>query len=192
MKPDVILKGAEVLSQKRFALKNYTFELKKKEGHYETQQREIYEHGDAVAVLLYNQEKRTVLLTKQFRLASYLNGNENGYLIEACAGMLDKDTPEVAVKKEIKEETGYEVSKVQKVFEAFTSPGAFTEKIHFFVAEYAAENKVSEGGGLMEEGEEVEVLEMEFDRAYDLIASGGIQDAKTLLLLQYAKINGLF
>lgn len=192
MKPDVILKGAEVLSDKRFALKNYAFELKKKDGHFETQHREIYEHGDAVAVLLYNQQKKTVLLTKQFRLASYLNGNESGYLIEVCAGMLDKDTPEVAVKKEVREETGYEVSSVQKVFEAYTSPGAFTEKIHFYVAEYAAENKVSEGGGLIEEGEEVEVLEMEFDQAYNLIASGGIQDAKTMLLLQYAKINELF
>lgn len=191
MKPDVIIKGAEVLSQKRFALKNYTFELKKKEGHFETQHREIYEHGNAVAVLLYNQEKNTVLLTKQFRLASYLSGNESGYLIEACAGMLEDDTPEAAVKKEVKEETGYEVNKVQKVFEAYTSPGAFTEKIHFFVAEYTAENKTSEGGGVSEEGEEIEVLEMPFDQAYALIASGEVQDAKTILLLQYAKINGL-
>lgn len=191
MKPDVIIKGVEVLSQKRFALKNYTFELKKKEGHFETQHREIYEHGNAVAVLLYNQEKNTVLLTKQFRLASYLSGNESGYLIEACAGMLEDDTPEAAVKKEVKEETGYEVNKVQKVFEAYTSPGAFTEKIHFFVAEYTAENKTSEGGGVSEEGEEIEVLEMPFDQAYALIASGEVQDAKTILLLQYAKINGL-
>lgn len=191
MKPDVIIKGVEVLSQKRFALKNYTFELKKKEGHFETQHREIYEHGNAVAVLLYNQEKNTVLLTKQFRLASYLSGNESGYLIEACAGMLEDDTPEAAVKKEVKEETGYEVNKVQKVFEAYTSPGAFTEKIHFFVAEYTAENKTSEGGGVSEEGEEIEVLEMPFAQAYALIASGEVQDAKTILLLQYAKINGL-
>lgn len=191
MKPTVNLIAAEVLSEKRFPLKSYTFELQKKDGRLETQHREIYEHGDAVAVLLYNKKQKTVLLARQFRLASFLKGNESGYLIEACAGMLDGDTPEAAAKKEVKEETGYEVSSVQKVFEAFTSPGAFTEKIHFFVAEYATENKVSEGGGLAEEGEEVEVLEMDFDQAYGLIASGGVQDAKTILLLQYAKINRL-
>lgn len=178
-----------MLSEKRFPLKDYTFELRKKDGRLETQHREIYEHGDAVAVLLYNKERKTVLLTRQFRLVSYLKGIESGYLIEACAGMLEGDTPEKAAKKEVKEETGYEVTGVQKAFEAFTSPGAFTEKIHFFVAEYRPENKVSEGGGLAEEGEEVEVLEMDFDQAYNLIATGGIQDAKTILLLQYAKIN---
>ena len=191
MNEDIMMKETEILSQKRFALKNYTFELKKKDGRFETQHREIYEHGNAIAVLLFSKEKRTVLLTKQFRLASYLNGNDSGYLIEACAGLLDGDRPEMVVKKEIKEETGYEISKVQKVFEAYMSPGAFTEKIHFFVAEYRAENKVSEGGGLKEEQEEIEVLEMEFDKAYAMIASGEIQDAKTILLLQYAKINGL-
>lgn len=191
MNPTVNIKGAEVLSEKRFTLKNYTFEIQKRDGRLETQHREIYEHGDAVAVLLYNKERNTVLLTRQFRLASFLNGNESGHLIEACAGMLDSDTPEAAARKEIKEETGYQVSKVQKVFEAFTSPGAFTEKIHFFVAEYTSEDKVSEGGGLAEEGEEVEVLEMDFEQAYGLIASGGIQDAKTIMLLQYAKIQGL-
>lgn len=191
MNPTVNIKGVEVLSEKRFPLKNYTFEIKKKDGRVETQHREIYEHGDAVAVLLYNKARKTVLLTRQFRLASFLKGIESGNLIEACAGMLDGDTPEAAALKEVKEETGYELSSVQKAFEAFTSPGAFTEKIHFFVAEYADENKVGEGGGLAEEGEEVEVLEMDFDQAYSLIVSGGVQDAKTIMLLQYAKINGL-
>ena len=192
MNTDVIIKEAEVLSQKRFALKKYSIELKKKDGHFETQHREIYEHGNAIAVLLFNKERKTVILTKQFRLASYLNGNKSGYLIEACAGLLDGDAPEVVVKKEAKEETGYEINKVQKVFEAYMSPGAFTEKIYFFVAEYAAENKVNEGGGLREEQEEIEMLEMAFDRAYSMITSGEVQDAKTILLLQYAKINGLF
>lgn len=191
MNPTVNIKGVEVLSEKRFPLKNYTFEIKKKDGRVETQHREIYEHGDAVAVLLYNKARKTVLLTRQFRLASFLKGIESGNLIEACAGMLDGDTPEAAALKEVKEETGFELSSVQKAFEAFTSPGAFTEKIHFFVAEYADENKVGEGGGLAEEGEEVEVLEMDFDQAYSLIVSGGVQDAKTIMLLQYAKINGL-
>src|ERR1044072_3063404 len=155
MNKDIIIKEATILSDKRFALKNYTFELKKKDGHFELQHREIYEHGNAIAVLLFNREKGTVILTKQFRLASYLNGNNSGYLVEACAGMLDCDTPEIVVKKEIKEETGYEINNVQKVFEAYMSPGAFTEKIHFFVAEYNVENKVSEGGGLIEEQEEI-------------------------------------
>ncbi|MBD0349664.1 MAG: NUDIX domain-containing protein [Flavisolibacter sp.] len=191
MNTDVIIKETEVLSQKRFALKNYSIELKKKDGHFETQQREIYEHGNAIAVLLFNKERKTVILTRQFRLASYLNGNKSGYLIEACAGLLDGDRPEEVVKKEVKEEIGYEIKKVQKVFEAYMSPGAFTEKIYFFVAEYTAENKISEGGGLKEEQEEIEVMEMELEKAYALIESGEVQDAKTILLLQYAKINGL-
>ncbi|MBD0374036.1 MAG: NUDIX domain-containing protein [Flavisolibacter sp.] len=191
MNTDVIIKETEVLSQKRFALKNYSIELKKKDGLFETQQREIYEHGNAIAVLLFNKERKTVILTRQFRLASYLNGNKSGYLIEACAGLLDGDRPEEVVKKEVKEEIGYEIKKVQKVFEAYMSPGAFTEKIYFFVAEYTAEDKISEGGGLKEEQEEIEVMEMELEKAYALIESGEVQDAKTILLLQYAKINGL-
>ncbi|MGZ3833223.1 MAG: NUDIX domain-containing protein, partial [Mucilaginibacter sp.] len=133
----------------------------------------------------------TVILTRQFRMPSYINGNTDGYLIECCAGLLDKDNPEECIKRETEEETGYKVSDVKKVFEAYMSPGSVTEILHFFVAEYAKEMKVGDGGGLDEENENIEVLELPFSKALSMIITGEIKDAKTIMLLQYAQINNL-
>jgi nudix-type nucleoside diphosphatase (YffH/AdpP family) len=191
MSENIKINKTEILSNKRYILKNIEFELKKKDGCWEKQQREVYDHGNAVTVLLYNNEKRTVILTKQFRIASYLNGNKEGTLIEACAGLLEDETPEEAVKREITEETGYELKEVKKIFEAYMTPGAYTELLYFFIAEYESKQKINEGGGLVEEQEEIEILEIDFDKAYKMIQTGEIKDAKTILLLQYARLNNL-
>jgi GDP-mannose pyrophosphatase NudK len=141
--------------------------------------------------LLFNKLKKTVVLIKQFRLPTYLNQNESGFLIEACAGILEQEHPKECIKRETEEETGYQLHDVQKIFQAYMSPGAVTEIIYFFVAEYDAEMKKGKGGGLASEHENIEVIELPFQTAYDMIASGKIVDAKTIMLLQYAKINQL-
>ena len=141
--------------------------------------------------MLYNQSKKTVILTRQFRLPTFVNGNENGMLIESCAGLLDKDNAEDSIRKETEEETGYKVTKVRKIFESYMSPGSVTEILYFFVAEYNKDMKVSEGGGLEAEQENIEVLELEFDKAFNMIYTGEIKDGKTIMLLQYAKIHNL-
>ena len=141
--------------------------------------------------MLYNPNKRTVILTRQFRLPTYLNGNEDGMLIEACAGLLDKDDPENCIMRETEEETGYRVTEVRKVFEAYMSPGSVTEILYFFIAEYADQMKVNEGGGVDHEEENIEVLELHIDRALDMVSSGEIRDAKTIMLLQYLRLNSI-
>jgi GDP-mannose pyrophosphatase NudK len=194
MAKEVNIKSTEVLSDNFFPLKKVTFEVEKKDGSKEEQVREVYNSQNGVTVLLYNKEKKTVVLTRQFRLASYLNRNPGGMLIETCAGLIDNEDEgaEDAVLREIEEETGFRVSKATKVFELYSTPGSVTEKIFYFVAEYADDHKVSEGGGLDEESEEIDVIEMPFKEAYLKIQNGEIRDAKTVILLQYAKANNLF
>lgn len=181
----------EVLSDNFHSLKKVTFDYKKKDGQWQTQSREVYEKGNGATILLYNQEQRTVVLTRQFRLPSYLNGNKSGFLIEACAGLLDEDAPEECARREAEEETGYQPRAIRKVFQAYMTPGSDTEVLYFFVGEYSKEMKVSEGGGVAHEHEEIEILELPFDKAYGMIETGEICDAKTILLLQYAKIHNL-
>ena len=181
----------EILSDNWYTLNKVTFDFQNKSGEWETQDREAYDRGNGATILLYHPENKTIILTRQFRLPTYINGNEDGMLIEACAGLLDKDNPEDCIRKETEEETGYRVSKVQKIFEAYMSPGSVTEILYFFVAEYTKDMKVSEGGGLADEQENIEVLEMDFDAAYAMIQTGEIKDGKTIMLLQYAKLNGL-
>jgi nudix-type nucleoside diphosphatase (YffH/AdpP family) len=181
----------EILSDSHYTLKKVTFDYQKKDGNWETQSREVYDRGNGATILLYNREQQTVILTRQFRLPSYLNGNKEGALIEACAGLLDEDNPEDCVRREAEEETGYKVKDVQKAFAAYMTPGAVTEILHFFVGAYSKDMKVAEGGGLEEEHEEIEVLEMPFDKAYGMIQTGEIKDAKTIMLLQYAKLHNL-
>ncbi|MEM9887955.1 MAG: GDP-mannose pyrophosphatase NudK [Bacteroidota bacterium] len=181
----------EVLSDNWYTLNKVTFEYQKENGEWETQDREAYDRGNGATILLYHPENKTIILTRQFRLPTYVNGNEDGMLIEACAGLLDKDDPEDCIRKETEEETGYRVSKVRKIFEAYMSPGSVTEILYFFVAEYTKDMKVSEGGGVEEEQENIEVLELDFDTAYEMISSGAIKDGKTIMLLQYAKLNNL-
>lgn len=181
----------KILSDNWYTLNKVTYEYQKANGEWETQSREAYDRGNGATILLYHPEKKTIILTRQFRLPTYVNGNENGMLIETCAGLLDKNNPEDCIRKETEEETGYRVSKVRKIFEAYMSPGSVTEILYFFVAEYNKTMKVSDGGGLEEEQENIEVLELDFETAYKMIASGEIKDGKTIMLLQYAKINEL-
>lgn len=181
----------EILSDNWYTLRKITYETKNHDGSVVMQSREAYDRGNGSVILLYNGANQTVILTRQFRMPTYLNGNENGYLIECCAGLLDKDDPEECIKRETEEETGYKVSAVKKVFEAYMSPGSVTEILYFFVAEYSKEMKVSDGGGIHEESENIEVLELPFQQALDMITNGEIRDAKTIMLLQYAQINNL-
>ena len=181
----------EVLSDNWYTLNKFTFDYKTKNDTWINQSREAYDRGNGAAILLYNKEKNTVVLTKQFRMPTFINGNTDGYLIEVCAGLLDNDNPEDCIKKETEEETGYRVENVKKVFEIYSSPGSVTEILYYFVAEYSEEMKVSEGGGLESETEDIEVLEVSFNEAINMVKTGEIRDAKTIILLQYAQINKL-
>ena len=173
-------------------LNEVSFSYKMKNESWVNQKRESYDRGDGATVLLYNKVKKTVILTKQFRVSTFLNGNDSGFVLETCAGMLDNDQPEACIIREIEEETGYRVNSVTKLFKAYSSPGALTEILHYFIAEYSEDMKVNEGGGLDSEHEDIEVLEMPFEFAVNMIATGEIEDVKTICLLQYAQINKIF
>ncbi|MFV8370301.1 GDP-mannose pyrophosphatase NudK [Flavobacterium sp. LB2R40] len=189
--PTIKIQKTELLSDNWYILNKVTFDYQKKDDSWITQKREVYDRGNGAAILLYNRLQKTVILTRQFRLPTYLNGNETGMMIEVCAGLLDQDNPEQCIIRETEEETGYRISKVQKVMETYMSPGAVTEILYLFVGEYDESMKVSEGGGVEHEQENIDVLEMPFDDAYAMIESGEMQDAKTIMLLQYARINDL-
>jgi len=183
--------ATEILSKNWYTLKKISYEYKKKDGSWQTQFREAYDRGNGATILLYNKENKTIILTNQFRLPTFINGNETGMLIETCAGLLDKDNPEDCIIREAEEETGYKISAVKKIFEAYMSPGSVTEILYFFVAEYSKDMQVNEGGGIEHEQEDIEVLELPFEYAYQMIGTGEIKDGKTIMLLQYAKINKL-
>jgi nudix-type nucleoside diphosphatase (YffH/AdpP family) len=179
----------KVLSDNWYVLKKITYEYSKKDGTKLTQSREAYDRGNGATILLYNKEQKTVILTRQFRLPTFVNGNETGMLIEACAGLLNKENAEVCIKRETEEETGYKITDVRKIFEAYMSPGSVTEILYFFIAEYSKEMKVSEGGGVEQEEENIEVLEFDIEKAMKMIESGEIKDGKTIMLLQHIKLN---
>jgi len=181
----------ELLSNNWYKLRKLTYEIKKRNGTVVKQVREAYDRGNGAAILLYNKENKTVILTRQFRLPTFINGNTSGMLIEVCAGLLDNDNPEDCIRREAEEETGYKISNVHKVYEAYMSPGSVTELLYFFVAEYAASMKINEGGGIEHEQEDIEVLELPFQKAFQMMESGEIKDGKTIMLLQYAKLNNL-
>ncbi|MDY0988646.1 NUDIX domain-containing protein [Flavobacterium sp. CFBP9031] len=189
--PEIEITDTKLLSDNWYILNKVTFNYKKENEKIESHIREVYDRGNGAGILLYNTAKKTVILTRQFRLPTYLNGNKTGMMIEVCAGLLDKDNAEQAIIRETEEETGYRLSKVQKVIETYMSPGSVTEILYLFVGEYNENMKVSEGGGLDAEQENIEVLEFTFDEAYAMIESGEISDAKTIMLLQHAKIKGL-
>ena len=182
--------STEILSDNWYTLRKVTFDFQQKNGTWLTQSREAYDRGNGAVILLYNDESKTVILTRQFRMPTYLNNNPDGMLIEACAGLLDADNPEDCIRKETQEETGYQINEVEKVFEVYMSPGSVTEIIHFFVAKYSKEQQLNNGGGVKDE-EEIEVLELDFQDSLKMIKSGEIKDAKTIMLLQYAQINNL-
>jgi len=181
----------KVLSDNWYVLRKITYEYSKKDSTKLTQSREVYDRGNGSTILLYNKAQNTVILTRQFRLPTFVNGNETGMLIEACAGLLDKDNAEDCIRRESEEETGYKVTEIRKIFEAYMSPGSVTEILYFFIAEYSKEMKVNEGGGLEYEEENIEVLELNFDVAMNMMESGEIKDGKTIMLLQYIKLNNI-
>ncbi|USX13476.1 NUDIX domain-containing protein [Oxalobacteraceae bacterium OTU3CAMAD1] len=178
----------ETLSDDWFVLKKTTFDYRRSDGTWQRQSRETYDRGHGATILLYNRERRTVVLVRQFRFPAFVEGHP-GFLIEAPAGLLDQATPEVRIKAEVEEETGYRIGKVQKVFEAFMSPGSVTERLHFFVAEYDPASRPGAGGGVAEEGEDIEVLELTMEQAMAMMASGEIAVGKTIMLLQYAALH---
>jgi GDP-mannose pyrophosphatase NudK len=188
---NIRIRSVEVLSDDWYVLKKATFDWRRRDGTWQTQSRETYDRGNGATILLYNREYRTVVLTRQFRYPAYVNGCADGMLIEACAGLLDKDDPETCIRREAAEETGYRLGPVSQLFEAYMSPGSVTEKLYFFAAEYEPGSKVARGGGEASEGEDIEVLEMTLDEALQKITSAEIQDGKTILLLQYAKLTHL-
>ena len=189
--PVVRIVQTEILSDNWYTLRKVTYELEKMDGTKETQSREAYDRGNGAVILLYNKSQNTVVLTRQFRLPTYVNGNKDGMLIEACAGLLEEESPEECIKREAMEETGYEIGTVRKIFEAYMSPGSVTEMLHFFVAEYTPTYLRSDGGGIKEEEEAIEVLEIPFQEALSMIEDGRIRDGKTIMLLQYVQIHSL-
>ncbi|KFI05448.1 GDP-mannose pyrophosphatase [Massilia sp. BSC265] len=178
-----------VLSDQWYVLKKYSFDYLRKDGSSQRQTREVYDRGNGAAILLYNRARRSVVLTRQFRLPAYLNGLADGMLIEAAAGLLDDMSPADRIRIEAEEETGYRIEQVEKVFEAYMSPGSVTEKLHFSVAEYQDSQRVGEGGGVVAEGEDIQVLELPFDEAMGMIGRGEIVDGKTIMLLQHAALR---
>ena len=182
LKEEYLYKGWSVL-------KNYYISYVRSDGKTENQVREIYNSGDGAAVLLYNVEEKKIILIRQFRLPALLNGHPSGFMIEACAGMLDNLNPEAAIIKEIEEETGYKIKAVKKIYEAFATPGAHMEKIHFYIAEYKECMKINEGGGELREQEDIEILEYDFEEITPLLKSKEMVDAKTIILLQWACLN---
>ncbi|WP_040472485.1 NUDIX domain-containing protein [Aquimarina agarivorans] len=188
--PEITIKSKETLSKDYYVLNKITIDYKKDDGSTEEQIREVYDKGSGAAILLYNIKKRTVILTRQFRLPIYINeGEKNGMVIEVCAGLLEGLDPESCAKKEALEETGYQIDKVNFLFDAYMTPGAVMEKVSYFTAVYNESMKVASGGGLAEEQENIEVLELDFDIAYNMIAKGEIVDGKSIILLQYACMN---
>lgn len=179
--------GEQLLSDNWYILKKISFEYTTKKGEVQTHSREAYDRGNGATILLYNKENQTVILTRQFRLPTFVNGNADGMLTEACAGLLDTDSPEEAIRRETEEETGFVVSQIEKVYEAYMSPGSVTERLYFFIAEYTSNMKTQEGGGI--EDEEIEVMEMPFATAMQQIKTGEIQDGKTIILLQHLALN---
>ena len=182
----------KVLSNAWATLNQIDYDYQFNDGSWKRVSRESYDRGDGTCVLLYNKEKQTVILTKQFRMPAYANNKNDGMSIEVCAGAIDKnEAPEVCIIREVEEEVGYKIPKATKVLEAYTSPGAVTEKMYLFVAEYTDGMQINDGGGLESENEEIEVLEVSFVEAIQMMNDQRIMDAKTIMLLQYAQINNL-
>ncbi|MCW4467957.1 GDP-mannose pyrophosphatase NudK [Flavobacterium sp. MFBS3-15] len=191
MSDTVRIISSAVLSENWGKLNKVKYETLLKDGSWQTQEREVYNRGNGAVILLYNKVKQTVILTEQFRLPTWFNGNADGMMIEAPAGLLDEHDPEECIRRETEEETGYTVTDVKRIMEVYMSPGSVTEIIYFFIAAYSDAMKTGEGGGLDKEQENIEVLEINFDKALKMIYSGEIKDAKTIMLLQYAQIHSL-
>ena len=190
--PDVVVRDVEVLSSSWYVNRRTTFERRGRDGGWRTEQRETHDRGNGATLLPYDTARRTVLLTRQFRFPAYVNGSPDGMLVEAAAGLLDDQDPASAVRREAAEELGVAVGELQHVFDVFMSPGSVTERVSFFAAPYSPADRVSAGGGLAEEGEDIEVLELDVDEALTMVDDGRIADAKTIMLLQWAVLRGPF
>jgi len=190
--PDVRVTDIEVVARAWHVLRRTTFEYRRADGRMTTEQRETYDRGNGATILLHDVERRTVLLSRQFRYPVYVNHHPDGMLIETAAGLLDGQDPATAIRREAAEELGVEVGDVEHVFDVYMSPGSVTERIHFFAAPYTPLSRTGEGGGLAEDGEDIEVLELPFDTTLAMIESGEIADAKTIMLLQWAALRGPF
>jgi nudix-type nucleoside diphosphatase (YffH/AdpP family) len=185
--PPIRIRSDELLSKNWGRLSRVTFDFTRRDGTVETQVREIYDRGNGAAILPVDAARGTVLLVRQFRMPAYVNGHD-GYLIEACAGLLDDLDPKTAIRKEAEEELGYRLGPVTHIFDAYMSPGSVTERLALFTAPYTPADRISAGGGALHEGEDIEVIEMPLERAFRMIADGGIVDGKTILLLQHAML----
>lgn len=190
--PDVVVRDVELLAAGWHVLRRTTFDYRDSRGRWSTQQRETYDRGNGATILLHDVERRTVLLTRQFRFPVYVNGHPDGNLVETAAGLLDDDDPATAIRREAEEELGVTVRDVEHVFDLWMSPGSVTERLHFYAAAYSPTDRTSAGGGVHSEGEDIAVLEVDFDDAMRLVGSGEIADAKTVLLLQWAALSGPF
>lgn len=190
MSGPIVIRSEEVLSDDWAVLKKVTFDYRRRDGRVESHVRQTYDRGNGAAILPYDPGRGTILLVRQFRLPAYVNGHPEP-LIEACAGLLDKDESETCIRREAEEELGYRLRQVERVFEAFMSPGSVTERLVFFTARYAPADRIGQGGGDLAEGEDIDVVEIGLDEALALVASGGIVDGKTIMLLQHAKLSGL-
>jgi nudix-type nucleoside diphosphatase (YffH/AdpP family) len=188
---DIRIIESEILSDNWYSLKKYTFEQRRRDGEWQRQSREVYDRGNGATILLYNRERKTVILTRQFRFPVFINGHESN-LIEAAAGLLDNMDPESRIKAEAEEETGFKVARVQKIFEAYMSPGSVTEKLYFYVAEYQPQDRTGAGGGVKSEGEDIDVLEISLEDALRYVETGQIVDGKTIMLLYHVALKGIF
>jgi nudix-type nucleoside diphosphatase (YffH/AdpP family) len=190
--PNVVVRDVEVTSDGWHVLRRTTYDYRRRSGRWVREQRETYDRGNGATILLYDPERGTVLLTRQFRFPVYVNGHPDGMLIETAAGLLDDDDPETAIRREAGEELGVAVGELQHVFDVYMSPGSVTERLHFYAAPFTPADRVGPGGGLADDGEDIEALELPFAKALDMIADGSIADAKTIMLLQWAALSGPF
>jgi nudix-type nucleoside diphosphatase (YffH/AdpP family) len=188
---DINIIEDKILSDNWYILHKIKYAYKGKDGHQHILEREAYDRGNGAVILLYNKESKTIILTRQFRIPTYVNGNSDGMMIEACAGLLDKDQPDDCIRRETEEETGYQIQDIQKVYEAYMSPGSVTEKLYFYIGEYSNHMKISDGGGAEGEHENIEVLEITFDKALRMLETGEIKDAKTIMLIQYIRLKNI-
>jgi nudix-type nucleoside diphosphatase (YffH/AdpP family) len=190
--PDVVVRDVELLASGWHVLRRTTLERRLHDGSWTTEQRETYDRGNGATILLYDVERRTVLLTRQFRFPAYVNGHPDGMLLETAAGLLDDDDPATAIRRETIEELGVKIGRLEHVFDVWMSPGSVTEQVHFYAAPYTPADRTSAGGGIAEDGEDIEVVELNFDQALQDVRTGRIADAKTIMLLQWAALDGPF
>ena len=190
--PDVVVRDVELVSQGWHVLRRTTLDVRRSDGTWSTQQRETYDRGNGATILPYDADRRRVLLSRQFRFPVYVNDHPDGQLVEAAAGLLDEQDPETAIRREAEEELGVRIDALTHVFDVYMSPGSVTERVHFYAASYTPEQRLAAGGGLVEEGEDIEVLELDFDEALAMTLDGRIADAKTIMLLQWAALHGPF